>query len=171
GALILLEVIESFLRSLLRIRSVVTREVERFSEIAADDERQRGGRTLLGAAVWIRDEKLRRFAEADHGGRGELEMEAAESGDDARRHLQRFARLRLRFPVRSNRFRRNEHAHRNHIFEGIALAPESRAHLNARDADRFRDRVEARFARRIRFDTDSRTLRTGEFDDLWVEAL
>ncbi len=72
---------------LLRVHA---RQRERVAEIRGQHERQRARAALLGAAVGILDQIARAFAEADHRGRRQLDVQTAEARHDAGRDRRAF---------------------------------------------------------------------------------
>ena len=85
--------------------------------------------------------------------------------------LDDFLRLRFRFSICRDRLRREQHAHRNHIFDRVALAVHRHRHLNARIPDRFRTRVETHLGGTFRIDVGRARRRAIDREQIRIERL
>ena len=122
-ALELLEVLQVLLRRRAHLRRVHPRQREGVAEVGGQHQRERARTALLGAAVRILDEIARPFPKPDHRRRRQLDVQAAEAGDDARGNGQRFGCGRVavgRLTVRRDRFWRDEQLDRDDVLERVA---------------------------------------------------
>ena len=169
-ALEFLQLAERRLHARPEILDVDPRQMERVAKIGRDSQDERARGALLCAAIRVFDDVACAFAEADEGGRRDLEMQAADARHDAGRHHERLPGIRGRLAVGGHRLGRNGDVDRNGLLERVALVAEPHGRLHASSTDCGSDDIEPDFARRARADLDDATGLASDSQDLRIEA-